>query len=164
MQRAIDRATVTGVTAVSAIEVEYSALAATLGRGVSAKPMIINPRVVVAVLAAAQRARARADAQVLHRTASRAAVARRKLAHKMRSVRSPQEATKHQREQVARTRNTGNNAVSAVVILLFIASLWDPSAWIASREVSVGVARRAESGFYYPGGMSVNELVIIGDY
>jgi hypothetical protein len=95
MQRAIDRATVTSVTAVSAIEAEYSALAATSGSDVSAKPMITQPSGVDVVLTAAQRARARADAQVLHRTALRAAAARREVAHKMRSVRSPQKATNH---------------------------------------------------------------------
>ena len=63
MQRAIDRATVIGVTTVSAIEAEYRALAATLGRDVSAKPVITQPRVVDVVLTATQRARARADAQ-----------------------------------------------------------------------------------------------------
>ena len=62
MQRAIDRAIVTGVTAVSAIEAEYSALAATLGSDVSTKPMIAHPRVVDVVLTVAHRARARANA------------------------------------------------------------------------------------------------------
>ena len=42
----------TGVTAVSATEAEYSALAATLDSDVSAKPMITQPRVVVVVLTA----------------------------------------------------------------------------------------------------------------
>ena len=94
MQRAIDRATMTGVSAISAIEAEYSALAAILGSDVSGKPMVTQPRVVFVVLMAAQRARVREDAQVLHRTALRAAAARHKLAHKMRSVRSPQKAIK----------------------------------------------------------------------
>jgi len=164
MQRAIDRATVTGVDAVSAIEAEYNALAATLSSDVSAKPVITQPRVVVVVLGASQRARARAYAQVMHRTALRTAAARRELAHNMRSVRSPQKATKHQGGQAASTRSTRNNAVSAVVLLLFIASLWGPAAWSASREVGMSGARRAESKFNYPGGMNVNESVISGEY
>ncbi len=89
MQRAIDRTIVTCVSAVSAIEAEYSALVATLGSDYSAKPGITQPKVVSEVLTAAQRARAQAYAQVLHRTAIRAATAKRELALKMGSVRSP---------------------------------------------------------------------------
>jgi hypothetical protein len=95
MQRAIDRTTVAGVSLVSAIEAEYNALVATLGSDYSAKLGITQPRVVSEVLTAAQRARAHADAQALHRTALRAAVAMRELALKMGSVRSPEKATKH---------------------------------------------------------------------
>ena len=46
MQRAIDRATTIGVIAVSAIEAQYIALAATLGSDVSTKPMITQPRLL----------------------------------------------------------------------------------------------------------------------
>ncbi len=95
MLRAIDRTPVASVSAVSATEVEYIALVATLGNDYSAKPGITQPRVVSEVLTAAQMARAQADAQVLHRTALRAATARRELALKMASVRSMQKATKH---------------------------------------------------------------------
>jgi hypothetical protein len=69
MHRAIDRTTTACVSAVSAIEAEYNALVATLGSDYSAKPGITQPRVVSEVVTAAQRARAQADAQVLHRTA-----------------------------------------------------------------------------------------------
>ena len=89
MQRAIDRGTITAVIAVSTIEAEYNALTATLDSDVSEKPTITQPRVVARVLTATQRARAGADARVLHRTALRAAAARHELAHMMRSVRSP---------------------------------------------------------------------------
>ncbi len=95
MHRAIHHTTLAGVSAVSAIEGEYSALVATLANDYSAKPGITQPRLVSEVLTAAQRARAQADAQVLHRTALRAAAARRGLALKMGSVRSPQKTTKH---------------------------------------------------------------------
>jgi hypothetical protein len=77
MQRAIDRTTMTSVSVVSAIEAEYSAFIATLGSDYSAKLGITQPRVVSEVLT-----RAQADAQVLHRTALRAAAARRELALK----------------------------------------------------------------------------------
>ena len=123
MHRAIDRTTMASVSAASAIEAEYNALVATLGIDYSAKPGITQPKVVSEMLTAAQRARAQANAQVLHRTALRAATARRELALKMESVRSPQKATKHQGGKSTSTRGTRNNAVSAVVLLLFIASL-----------------------------------------
>jgi hypothetical protein len=100
---------------------------------------------------------------MLHRTALRAATTRRELALKMESVRSPKKATKHQGERTASTRNTRNNAVSAVVLLLFIASLWGPAAWSASREVGMSAARRAEVGFYHSGCMTINESAIGGD-
>jgi hypothetical protein len=138
MQRAIDRTTVAGVSAVSAIEAEYIALVATLGSDYSAKPGITQPRVVSEMLTAAQRARAQANAQVLHHTdALRAAAAMRELALKMGSVRSPHKTTKHHEGKTVGTRSTRNKAVSTVVLLLFIASLWGPAAWSASREVGM---------------------------
>ncbi len=103
---------------------------------------------------------------MLHRTALRAADAMRELALKMGSVRSPQKTTKHQGGKTTSkrsTRSTRNNAVSALVLLLFVASLWGPAAWSASREVGLSVARRAEAEFYHPGCMTINESAISGN-
>ena len=94
IQWAVDRATRAGVTNVSAIEAEYNALAATIGSEVTAKCMIAQPKTVAVVFTAARRSRTRANAQLLHRFALRAADVRRGVAHKMRVVRSPQKAAK----------------------------------------------------------------------
>jgi hypothetical protein len=123
MQRAIDRATVAGANAVTAIEAEYRDLAVTLGNGGSSTSPIAQSRVVSEVLTAAQRARAQADAQVLHSTALRAAAARREVARGMNSVRVPPKATKQEGGKTESKRSTRKNAVSAVVLLLLVASL-----------------------------------------
>ena len=61
------------------------------------------------------------------------------------------------------TRRTRINAVSVVVLLLFIGSLWGSVAWSASREVGLSIARRVEAGFNHPWCMTINESVISGD-